>query len=130
MVSLPVFTALVGGGGISGVHGLPVAGRPGAASVGGSRNAGARKSKQSSRFGVRVAAGQRAEVELRLDEPQHRRVVVHDVRHVVALARTARSRTRARGGRSWFHAAGAPGAGATPGGMSSGGTAAGGGTWS
>ena len=35
--------------------------------------------------GVGVAPGEGAEVELRLDEPQHRRVVVHLVRHVAVL---------------------------------------------
>ena len=42
--------------------------------------------------GVRVAVRHRAEIPLRLDELQDRRVVVHDVRHVVASWRTATRR--------------------------------------
>ena len=60
---------------------------PGRGSVGGSANAGgpSRSSRVEQVVRVRVAVGQRAEIPLRLDQLQDRRVVVHLVRHVVVL---------------------------------------------
>ena len=82
---------LVGGGGMLGVHVLP-AGRQ--ARRGQRGRLGERPVAEVEAVeevvGVGVAAGQRAEVELGLDEAQHRRVVVHHVRDVVAPWRRAR----------------------------------------
>ena len=70
----------VGGGGISGVHELPVAGQSGGGQRRRLEERGAAEVEAVEEVRrVRIAAGQRAEVELRLDEAQHRRVVVHDV---------------------------------------------------
>src|SRR4029079_4543354 len=123
--------ASVGGGGLVGLQRLPVAGRPGESSVGGSRNAGGRlKSRQSSRF-VSLASRRVSAPRLNLVSMKRSTDVwsctLCDTNPCLLYGEITKAGTRRP---YWFQAAGASGVGATAGGMSSGGTAAGGGTWS